>query len=266
MASADTEQTLSTIIAALDKLLAVQETHTERLDQLTTDVHLLAKAHQASNGDSGTVPVLDAGVRLTSVFELLEKILLALPMQDVFRAQSVNRNFRSVISKSKPLQKKLWLLPDDDLGDLTMPTINPLLAKRHVLERLPIYIDKNRKHLKYCFRVGRQHLAPRVPIVEKVRGAATSGRTMPSYQIKWTIEMPAKSSWYDDIQSANVLGAGSWRRMYLVQSARDSAVEVISGAYATQGVVKKGKVGTMDQLLEALAAVSLRGSFVQWQY
>ncbi|KAK1054193.1 hypothetical protein LTR74_016012 [Friedmanniomyces endolithicus] len=54
----------------------------------------------------------DAGSRLTNAFEFLEMLLLELPNETALIAHGVNRQFKSVIAKSRPLQRKLFFETD----------------------------------------------------------------------------------------------------------------------------------------------------------
>ncbi|KAK5683621.1 hypothetical protein LTS10_005154 [Elasticomyces elasticus] len=96
----------------------------------------------------------DAGTRLTNTYELLEQILLDndLPMETVFFAQRVNKQFRSLIRRSKGLQQKLFLQPIDFPinpafrkyvpldGEVRL---NPLFTRKAVYENLPLFFTNS---------------------------------------------------------------------------------------------------------------------------
>ncbi|PPJ58239.1 hypothetical protein CBER1_08269 [Cercospora berteroae] len=59
-----------------------------------------------------------AGARLAAIPELMEMILLELPLRDVLAAQRVNKDFRGTIRDSHKLQKALFFAPiDKTVGD-----------------------------------------------------------------------------------------------------------------------------------------------------
>jgi hypothetical protein len=63
------------------------------------------------------------------VTELLENILLVLPISDLLRAQQVSRNFRDTIVQSQCLQEALFLQPKEVWHTQTpLPELNPLFA------------------------------------------------------------------------------------------------------------------------------------------
>lgn len=75
----------------------------------------------------------DAGARVSGTFELLEYILLRLPMQDILLAQRVSKQFNQVIKDSQPLRRALFLEPALPVPGGTkpeQPVLNPLLFLR----------------------------------------------------------------------------------------------------------------------------------------
>ncbi|KAF2501742.1 hypothetical protein BU16DRAFT_206749 [Lophium mytilinum] len=54
-----------------------------------------------------------AAKRVLGVTELLEFILLELPIQNIFQAQRVCKQWKEVIANSSPLQQAMWLIPRD---------------------------------------------------------------------------------------------------------------------------------------------------------
>jgi hypothetical protein len=60
---------------------------------------------------SDTSPVSTAGCRLVGVPELLEQILLKLPMKDLLMSQKVCRTWMWLIHGSLPLCRALFLAP-----------------------------------------------------------------------------------------------------------------------------------------------------------
>lgn len=64
-------------------------------------------------------------------FEVLEAILLQLPVQDLLLCQSVCRRFRAMVSSSKPIRRALFLEPahhNGRLSDWSMLKFNPFFT------------------------------------------------------------------------------------------------------------------------------------------
>lgn len=67
---------------------------------------------------------------ILNIAEILELILLGLDMQTLLHCQRVSIFWESSIMSSKALQRKLWLLPNDDHeGQHNLAQINPLILK-----------------------------------------------------------------------------------------------------------------------------------------
>lgn len=69
-----------------------------------------------------------ATAQVLSTPELLEAILLHLPMQDLLLSQRVNKKFKGVIDGSIHLQRALFFEPIPQTGQNLDPVINPLFA------------------------------------------------------------------------------------------------------------------------------------------
>lgn len=80
---------------------------------------------------SSTTPELrgQAGAQVSATIELLELILLRLPMSDILAAQSVSKHFKQVIQSSLPLQRAIFLKPASRMQGKDM-VLNPLLFQR----------------------------------------------------------------------------------------------------------------------------------------
>ena len=79
------------------------------------------------------VPRGEAGARVPSTFELLEYILLRLPMTDILFAQRVSKQVQSVIGNSLLLQRAVFFKPAMNIttnGVPVRPTLNPLLFSK----------------------------------------------------------------------------------------------------------------------------------------
>jgi hypothetical protein len=70
---------------------------------------------------------MSATQKVFGVFELLEAILLNLPIKDLLFAQKISKNFNQVIKSSTPLQKALFFQP----GNLEDAAVD---AKIHYLD------------------------------------------------------------------------------------------------------------------------------------
>ena len=72
--------------------------------------------------------------KVFAVPELLENILLNLDLKQLFAVQAVNKDFQGVVSGSKDLKRKMFLLANEDPTLEAMHlTLNPLFQ-----ERLPL--------------------------------------------------------------------------------------------------------------------------------
>jgi hypothetical protein len=122
---------------------AVQQTNS-RLDELASLIERLDSRLESLEQRSTSVGVQfqsDAGDRLAKIPELVEIILLHLPVRDLLLAQRVSTAFKSVIDKSQPIQRALFMLPE------TVPSrfretdvrINPLLVSENSFIGIPLY-------------------------------------------------------------------------------------------------------------------------------
>lgn len=103
-------------------------------------------------------PQFNAGQRLVDTFELLEMILLLLPSVDVLLAQRTNRQFRSVVTRSGPLQLRLFLTTQPTTSASNSILLNPILTYDKVLQHIPLYFDEKALALAYCHREGRKRV------------------------------------------------------------------------------------------------------------
>lgn len=87
-----------------------------------------------------TSETTSARSRAFGVTEVLENILLKLPIRDLLFAQGVSKQFQQVILDSITLQRALFFKPTPGTldGKAVTPTINPLLAKRMPSHRVPL--------------------------------------------------------------------------------------------------------------------------------
>ncbi|KAK4896102.1 hypothetical protein LTR27_005959 [Elasticomyces elasticus] len=147
-----------------------------------------------------------AGRRLTDTYELLEMILLNLPMDTLLFSQRVSRNFCSTVATSKALQQRLFFAPlPGDVPDRPL-LINPLLSK--VVE-LPLYYCPFTKRVRFTDRAGRQVVRCCKPEVKR------SFSTAPDH-ITWSLDIHDKGHLVDVIGSSARIGH-SWCKMLLAQ-------------------------------------------------
>ncbi|KAK5124657.1 hypothetical protein LTR85_001370 [Meristemomyces frigidus] len=76
-----------------------------------------------------------------STTELLEQILLSLPMCDLLLAQGINRHFKTIIDSSVAIQRALYFIPGPCVekdGTVALPAINPLLRKQTHVTSAPV--------------------------------------------------------------------------------------------------------------------------------
>ncbi|KAK4952598.1 hypothetical protein LTR10_009404 [Elasticomyces elasticus] len=179
-------------------------------------------------------PVPNAGTRLTQTYELLQEILLMLPMEDVLLAQRVNKTFISTITNSTPLQQKLFLTPLPAQPE--RPPIKPLLLKPSVLLRLPLFYCHQTKELKFFDGRERAHLEVRGPVVtwEDSEGWSLQWRMTPGPHLEQA-----------------VLGPGSWEKMLVVQPG--CRVECwVCGGLQMLGRMELGAGLRMGEIIQAL--------------
>ncbi|KAK4952802.1 hypothetical protein LTR10_009610 [Elasticomyces elasticus] len=131
MANSTPNKSLEDLHALLSRMCESQITLTQTITSLTHTVADLVTSQSETNNNhpdiikAGTAkwqgldgpvkqPTIEltssAGRRLTDTYELLEMILLNLPMDTLLFSQRVSRNFCSMIANSKVLQQKLFSL------------------------------------------------------------------------------------------------------------------------------------------------------------
>lgn len=74
-------------------------------------------------------------LRALAIPELLEQVLLNLPVKDILLAQRVNRGFKATIDGSKKLQQALFFSPEPAS---VSPTLNPLLSSKCSLRKIAL--------------------------------------------------------------------------------------------------------------------------------
>ncbi|KAK5713973.1 hypothetical protein LTR15_010879 [Elasticomyces elasticus] len=243
---------------------ALKETK-ESVEQLTTT----RKEKDGKAARTAEEPIKDAGARLTDTYELLEMILLDddLPMEIVFFAQRVNKQFRSLIANSNGLQQKLFLqpiaLPDGQSDHRYVAPggevrLNPLFAKKCVYESLPVFITKSLD--EFTMRNGFDTLR-----LEVAKPRLTTD-TWGGYHHKYVVLSMRYVGQAQDFKQLGMPGgtftAGSWMQMYLTQP----AVEVRLEVYWEAGGGKEGYEATESATNRTVGAVlqNACGEFFNW--
>ena len=143
---------------------------------------------------AGPYPQFDAGLRLTSISELLEMILLELPSDDILFAQRTNRQFRDVIAQSHPLQQRLFFAPLSIEADPGVIPLNPIITNKRTLPHVPLYFDRGNMTTAYCH----------------------GGKVWIDLELT-DCHVSATSTLFSDQLYQDPLGAGSWKQMCLSQ-------------------------------------------------
>ncbi|KAK5683609.1 hypothetical protein LTS10_005142 [Elasticomyces elasticus] len=244
----------------ISELVIAQKATTRSIDKLVQ----VQEAAIAVQNPTAPRPVLDAGSRLTNTFELLEQVLLNVDMETAFFAQRVNRSFNSTIQNSRLLQQKLYFLPAEDDG---LPVLNPLLVKKSVMDKLPLWRLSSGR-LAYCDGYRRVAVSVEQPQMVK------SYDPVPSFLVAW--RMSAIYEYLSQGEERIALGPGSWRRMYLTQRTcmtHCTVTKIVKMVGTTKADMNNtSEVGnfridanrTMDKILEALAEVRLDLQDVQY--
>ena len=160
-----------------------------------------------------------AGSRLASIPELLEVVLLHLPIRDLLLAQRVSRCFKALIDRSQTIQGRLFFLPESEPPGLreTDVRINPLLVDEKSFIGIPLYRNKDTPP-RPVFVMGSQWNSRKVRVasceLETVKDRS-NGRSICQAQIKMA-RLPGTIC-YDCPNKVGKSTSGSWRKMYLTQ-------------------------------------------------
>jgi hypothetical protein len=122
-------------------------------------------------------------------YELLEKVLQNLSMLDLLRDQRVSKDWRDIIKSSRPLQKKLFMVPAPQPPDenLECQNYNPLLLSRCLIS-----------HIDRRFSRGP------IRLVQRARSPIPQRPPPPLDQLNFRIPSNAEPE-------------ASWRKMFLTQ-------------------------------------------------
>ncbi|KAK5745805.1 hypothetical protein LTR17_001307 [Elasticomyces elasticus] len=157
--------------------------------------------------------VLNPVAQVIGTFELLEQILLddGISMQTVLLAQRVNTTFLAIITKSMPLQRKLFLAPQPNMGFSGVPSLNPLLE--NVLGNLPLWLNPETKAITRMAHQATAHHISLEKMETRNLGQAQDGDSSRTGAQLHYVQGTMSSR----DNSVGILGHGSWERMLLSQ-------------------------------------------------
>lgn len=163
-----------------------------------------------------------AGPKVAGIAELLEHILLHLPMRDLLLAQRVSRMFKEVIDNSDTIQRALFFVPELPPTPLleTDVRVNPLLADEKSYISIPLYQTERNLDIEPAFieRAG-WNLQKLRAVKCEVSTSTEYSRTIPinSVRVGITLGRLPGTACKDRVEAVGQSVHGSWRRMYLTQ-------------------------------------------------
>lgn len=160
---------------------------------------------RTTNGSCASASVLNTT-------ELLEHILLQLPMRDLLLAQHISHRFQNLITSSIHLQRALYFVAapaETREGSKVFPVINPLLQRRCTTTSTPCVFSEWRD----------------TPIIFSVDAvcatySTTSRNTPPVYKASLTLlgfHDNAELALNGVSEQTKCYANGSWRRMFATQ-------------------------------------------------
>lgn len=179
-----------------------------------------------------------ACARVICVFELLEGILLLLPLRQCLLSQRVSRVFQETIAASLPLQCKLFLRASEavtsDLGNVQMNSLLVNVGLPVVYQHGTAAPKSQNDRTRLVVRdMAVLHNAPK-----------TKGRVC------------LDLSFTESDGESELTDGGSWRRMGLCQPPLRVRWEVQTkgaGQFSVMGWLAIKETGTVEEMLEALA-------------
>ena len=118
-------------------------------------------ATQPSVSSDSEAMAATSGRSVSDTYELLEMILLHLPVMEIFKAKAVSKDWKALIERSKPLKRAMFLLCDPN--DCLQSTIHKadrramhMLKDTTRVEVVPLFTDVTESAFAR-FRAGRQH-------------------------------------------------------------------------------------------------------------
>lgn len=169
------------------------------------------------------------GKRLASIPELLEMVLVHLPMKTLLLAQRDNRQFKGVIDNSKQLQRELFFLPAPIASRPQTPIRNPLLLFGTYAPSLPVFFVNKRRVCS--FEVKGFDCVPRIN--HDYKGVMPGPTAMVEYKNVCDRRGPLNSH----SATTKCYTNGSWRRMYVSQP--PTTIAWIADAGLRRGVIEK---------------------------
>ncbi|KAK5746935.1 hypothetical protein LTR17_000566 [Elasticomyces elasticus] len=266
MADSTPNKSLEDLHALLSRMCESQVTLTQTVTSLTRTVAELVKSQSETNNNISDLvkaqsanKALDgqakqlmiettsnAGTRLTNTYELLEMILLRLPVDTLLLSQRVNKQFQSTIANSKPLQQKLFFAPLPTSAVYREPRVNPMFSRLSLCAALPLYYCTQKRRLRYHDAPSRLGLLP-----EELELGQWFAKGVPVDFI-WSLYVQSKEMGCFT-KSASEL-KGSWRKMLLTRPACEGVIW-IRGSKGHHVHVKSEIMSTeltLEQLLEPL--------------
>ncbi|KAK5745762.1 hypothetical protein LTR17_001264 [Elasticomyces elasticus] len=261
-------RSVSELVSVQKETLEAQKEMLEAEKETAHSMKEMLDVQKKTNAANGTPPpTMDAGSRLTGIFELLEHILLddCVTMDILLLAQRVNKTFNATINNSKALQQKLFFapLPANAVQEVKLLKVNPLLANGSFLGRLPLYFEPSSRRLKFFDKneSGRLRLSAGVPAIQVTRSYWSGSGYMRelSPHLYWCF-FNHSTSHTSPAPDSRLLMAGSWRRMYLSQPPRPVFFDVhTSTRYAnSRGYKICERLCTINELLDVVAENALK--------
>ena len=197
-------------------------TNNKRLEMLTETIENAVKRLEKFQDNRSPVRSPSAsGCKLAIIPELVEVILLHLPIRDLLLAQGVSRTFKAVIGNSQPIQRRLFLLAEPEPSGLreTDVRINPLLADDKSFISIPLYRTKDTTTSFHpIFVVGSPWNSRKLRIAKcdvMAMKDFPSGKATCAAHINLA-RLPGTLC-YGMVDKVSKSIRGSWRRMYLTQ-------------------------------------------------
>ena len=162
-----------------------------------------------------------AGPKLASTPELLEVVLLYLPMRDLLLAQRVSKTFKAVIDNTQAIQRRLFLLPEPEPPRLreTEVRINPLLADEKSFIGIPLYRSKHEDITsRPVFVIGSQWNSRKLRVAScEVLGIKEHPTARSTCEAWIKLARLPGTTCYGRADKVGKSTRGSWRGIYLTQ-------------------------------------------------
>lgn len=190
----------------------------------------------------GTTPIVEASSytpaqEVIAIVELLEQILLDLPLEDLLRAQQINKHFESVTATSVELQRTLFFAPEPPTAyDLSAGIrLNPLLKR--CFSRLPLPLWCDGSSLLVSQNPPSYDPAPESNILCPIHHLKiTKVELTTARNDEWpTLCLSMRSDSWPSRKDLKAAMKGPWTGMYLAQLCNFKLKALVSGANRTWG-------------------------------